>query len=81
MIGLIVYRGYIGSVGYSIEDDCYHGKILAEYAGFGARTITLVTDLITYEGEDEAALERSFHEVVDLYVKDTDEREKQGGKQ
>jgi predicted HicB family RNase H-like nuclease len=51
------YKGYIGSVHYSDEDEIFHGKLEG------------IRDLVTYEGTDVLTLKRSFRHAVDEYVK------------
>ena len=51
------YRGYLGSVDYSVEDQCYHGKIYD------------IEDLVSYEGETIEALMADFRNAVDDYGK------------
>jgi predicted HicB family RNase H-like nuclease len=50
------YKGYHGSVEYSAEDRCLHGKILG------------VRSCIIYEGKDVDSIERDFRESVDEYL-------------
>src|SRR4051812_48193477 len=50
------YKGYIGSVHYSAEDEIFHGKLEG------------IRDLVTYEGTDAANLKHAFHEAVDDYL-------------
>ena len=52
------YRGYLGSVDYSVEDQCYHGKIYD------------IEDLVSYEGETIEALMADFRNAVDDYRKE-----------
>jgi predicted HicB family RNase H-like nuclease len=52
------YRGYLGSVEYSIEDKCYHGKIYD------------IEDLVSYEGETIEELMADFRNAVDDYRKE-----------
>ena len=40
-MGTMTYKGYIGSVDYSEEDNCLYGKVLG-----------MCKDVITYEGEN-----------------------------
>ena len=47
---------YKGSCEYSVEDDCFHGKILN------------ISNLITYESATEGGLYASFCNSVDRYV-------------
>lgn len=52
------YKGYIGSIEASEEDNLLYGRVLA-----------LPHDtMITYEGETVAALREDFHEAVDDYL-------------
>lgn len=50
------YKGYIGSVRFSAEDEVFHGKLQG------------IRDLVTYEGTDVTSLKRSFYAAVDDYV-------------
>ena len=50
------YKGYIGSVKFSAEDEVFHGKLQG------------IRDLVTYEGTDVAGLKRSFYGAVDDYL-------------
>ena len=56
MNNTIEYRGYVGSVEFSAEDNCLFGKVM------GIRT------LISYEGESAAELLQDFHTAVDEYL-------------
>jgi predicted HicB family RNase H-like nuclease len=50
------YKGYIGSVRFSAEDEVFHGKIEG------------IRDLVTYEGTDVGSLKQSFFDAVDDYL-------------
>jgi predicted HicB family RNase H-like nuclease len=50
------YKGYLGEVDYSLEDECLHGKIL------------YINDLVTYEAQTVPGLEAAFREAVDDYL-------------
>jgi len=50
------YKGFIGSIYYSDEDEVFHGKLEG------------IRDLVAYEGTDVASLKRGFREVVDDYL-------------
>ena len=50
------YKGYQGSVDFSLEDRVLHGKILH------------INDLVTFEAESIAALEEAFREAVEDYL-------------
>lgn len=56
------YKGYIGSVAFSEEDDVFFGKI----EGIGS--------VVTYEGESVSELKAAFHEAVDDYLTFCEER-------
>jgi len=55
-ISTMKYKDFLGSVQYSVEDECYFGKILS------------INDLYSYEGSDTIELENAFHEAVDEYL-------------
>lgn len=50
------YKGYVGTVEYSEEDQCLFGRI----AG--------ISDIITYEGESVSEIQAAFQEAVDDYL-------------
>ena len=52
----MTYKGYIGTVHYSEEDEVFHGKIEA------------INDLIMFEGTSVRELKKSFREAVDDYL-------------
>ena len=56
MSDMLEYRGYLGSVRYSDEDEVLHGRL------------EFIHDLVTYEGRDVASLKHAFREAVDDYV-------------
>lgn len=56
MSDVITYKGYIGSVRFSEEDEVFHGRIEA------------INDLIMYEGTSVKELKKAFHEAVDDYL-------------
>lgn len=55
------YKGYYGSVEYSIEDKVFFGKILG------------IHDLILYESKHEEELILAFHEAVEDYLQTCEE--------
>ena len=63
-MGYLHYKGYIGSVEYSEEDNCLHGKILG-----------LKNSLILYEGDSIEELRKDFKAGVESYL---DRRKKNG---
>lgn len=50
------YRGYLGSVRYSDEDQTLYGRL------------EFIRALVTYEGEDVKSLTNAFREAVDDYL-------------
>jgi predicted HicB family RNase H-like nuclease len=50
------YKGFIGSIRPSVEDDCLYGKI------------EFINDLITYEAETVPELKKAFETAVDDYL-------------
>ncbi len=56
MKDMMSYKGYLGSVHYSDDDQVFFGKI--EY----------IKSLVNYEGTDVVNLKRSFEEAVDDYL-------------
>ena len=56
MSDMLEYRGYLGSVRYSDEDEILHGRL------------EFIRDLVTYEGQDASSLKRAFREAVDDYL-------------
>jgi len=53
---LLKYKGYIGDIQVSIEDDVLHGKLL------------YISALVTYEGHSVDEVKASFKEAVDDYL-------------
>lgn len=53
----LTYKGYLGSVEVSEEDECLHGRI------------EFIEDLVTFEGESYKELVQEFHAAVDDYLK------------
>lgn len=56
-MGNLKYKGYIGSVDYSEEDNILFGKVLG-----------MSKDTITYEGTTIDELKMDFEEAVDHYL-------------
>ena len=50
------YKGYVGSVEFSVEDEILFGKVMG------------IRALISYEGKDVESLVNDFHEAVDEYL-------------
>ena len=57
MRDVIRYNGFLGSVHFSAEDDCFFGKIEG------------IDDLVTFEGNDVKGLKKAFQEAVLDYIK------------
>ncbi|MGI9256405.1 MAG: hypothetical protein ACR2PY_05670 [Salinispira sp.] len=53
---LLQFKGYYGSYELSEDDGVFYGKL------------EFIRDLISYEGNTDAHIVRSFHEAVDDYV-------------
>jgi predicted HicB family RNase H-like nuclease len=56
MSSLLEYKGYLGSIEYSDEDDVLHGRL------------EFIRDLVTYEATDAKGLKQAFREAVDDYL-------------
>jgi predicted HicB family RNase H-like nuclease len=56
MKDFMVYKGYVGSVRFSAEDDVFYGRLEG------------LKDLVSYEGQSVAELKSAFHEAVDDYL-------------
>ena len=52
------YKGYYGSVDYSLENDIFYGKVIG------------ITGLLSYEGQTLDELRKDFQGVVDEYLED-----------
>ena len=50
------YKGYIGNVEFSEEDEVFFGKVLG------------IRSLVSYEGVTEEDLIKDFHDAVDDYL-------------
>lgn len=50
------YKGYLGTVEFSAEDNCLFGKIIG------------ITDLISYEAQEVSELKEAFEEAVNDYL-------------
>ena len=55
---VLTYKGFIGSVRFSAQDDVFFGKVEG------------VNDLITFEGDSVKELKNAFHYVIDEHIKD-----------
>lgn len=59
------YKGYLGTVEYSAEDHCLYGKL------------AFIRDLVNYEAQSVAELEKAFQDAVDYYLSSCARRNKQ----
>ncbi len=57
--GILEYKGYFGSVEFSLEDNCLHGKLLG-----------LEKIYIAFEGQTLDELKADFKAAVDGYLED-----------
>lgn len=55
---ILNYKGFIGSVHFSADDNMFFGKLEG------------INDLVTFEGETVKELTDAFHYVVDEHIKD-----------
>src|SRR5690606_1567358 len=62
---LMEYKGYYGSYQLSEEDSIFYGKV------------EFIRPLISYEGESAKKIVKAFHEAVDEYLYDCEERGKE----
>lgn len=56
MKNYLEYKGYIGTVEFSAEDNCLFGKIIG------------INDLVNYEAQEVSELKKAFQETVDDYL-------------
>ena len=56
MSTMLEYKGYLGSVEYSDDDEVLHGRL------------EFIRDLVTYEGDDAKSLKAAFQGAVDDYL-------------
>lgn len=56
--GVLESRGYKGTISYSVNDGCWHGKIVG------------VDDLVTYETDSYEELVEEFKDAVLEYMDD-----------
>ncbi len=52
----LVHKGFRGTIEWSENDKCYHGRVLS------------VKDIVSYEGADEDELVVDFKNAVDSYL-------------
>ena len=53
---MLEYKGFYGSIEYSLEDECLFGEIIG------------IPDLVLFEGDSISELKRYFNEAVDGYI-------------
>lgn len=58
MNDILTYKGFIGSVHFSADDNIFFGKVEG------------INDLITFEGESVQELKNAFHYVIDEHIRD-----------
>ncbi len=56
MKDVLSHKGFLGSVHFSAEDECFFGKIEG------------IDDLVMFEGQDVKGIKKSFREAVEDYV-------------
>jgi predicted HicB family RNase H-like nuclease len=56
MSNYLHYKGYIGSVEFSEEDNVFHGKVIG------------IKPLISFEGDTVTAIKEDFYHSVDEYL-------------
>jgi predicted HicB family RNase H-like nuclease len=64
MNDILTYKGFIGSVHFSAEDNVFFGKIEG------------INDLVTFEGETVQELKDAFRYMVDEHIKDCEKENK-----
>lgn len=62
MSNYLKYKGYVGDIEYSEEDNLLYGKVLG------------IRSLVSYEGESVDELVWDFHNSVDEYLQDCEQR-------
>jgi len=50
------YRGYVGKVEFDDEVNIFHGEVIN------------MRDVITFQGQSVAELDKAFHESVEVYL-------------
>ncbi len=50
------YKGYVGSIEYSVEDKCFHGSLVG------------IQDVVTFESDMIEGLQQAFEASVDDYL-------------
>lgn len=68
MENYLKYKGYIGTIDYSSEDEVFYGKIHG------------INDLVTFEGESVKELKTAFNDAVEDYLETCNELGKEPDK-
>jgi predicted HicB family RNase H-like nuclease len=68
MKNYLEYKGYVGTVDFSAEDNCLFGKIIG------------INDLVNYEAESVTELKEVFEEAVNDYLETCKELGKEPNK-
>jgi predicted HicB family RNase H-like nuclease len=63
MSNILEYKGYLGSVEFSVEDQCLVGKV------------EFINDLILFDGSSVAGIQQAFQDAVDGYLESCQARE------
>lgn len=53
---ILEYKGFVGSVEFSTEDEVFYGKVIG------------IKDLVSYEGNTVISLKSNFHGAVNDYI-------------
>ncbi|MDR1973149.1 MAG: type II toxin-antitoxin system HicB family antitoxin [Bacteroidales bacterium] len=64
MNDVLAYKGFIGSVHFSADDNVFFGKVEG------------INDLVTFEGYTVQELKNAFHYMVDEHIKDCEQENK-----
>jgi len=64
MYNVVTFKGFIGSVQFSAEDNVFFGKIEG------------INDLVTFEGETVQELNDAFRYVVEEHIKDCEAQQR-----
>lgn len=56
MNSTLTYKGYTGSIDFSLEDNCLYGKVMG------------IDDLVSFEGRTVAEIKQDFETAVDDYL-------------
>ena len=63
-MSFLEYQGYVGSVEFNADDECFHGKLM------------YIRDLVTYEATTAKSLIREFRLAVDDYLLTCEQQQK-----